>query len=229
MGNLLIGACDRGASLLTITDYEIRVRAVLPALWGDRWPGREDPPRRMARNSAVILPGSAASGPGATRSRFAGPVAQRSPEASRRSGFSQARALRTGSRQSPEACCGTPSIRWNAIAPPRGTWRSTPSTRSSAPASAASRGCRFSIRVLLESLLRNVDGSTVTEDDVAALAGWNPADPGRLRNPFPAGARRLAGLHRRSGARGSRRDAFGDRPDGRRSVAHQPAGRRWIW
>ncbi|HLN60572.1 MAG TPA: aconitate hydratase AcnA [Symbiobacteriaceae bacterium] len=32
----------------------------------------------------------------------------------------------------------------------------------------------FSIRVLLENLLRNCDGFLVTEEDVKALAGWNP-------------------------------------------------------
>ncbi len=32
----------------------------------------------------------------------------------------------------------------------------------------------FTIRILLESLLRNCDGALVAEDDVAALAGWDP-------------------------------------------------------
>lgn len=32
----------------------------------------------------------------------------------------------------------------------------------------------FSIRVLLEDLLRNIDGKLVTEDDVKNLAGWSP-------------------------------------------------------
>src|SRR5262245_52052739 len=31
----------------------------------------------------------------------------------------------------------------------------------------------FSIRVLLEAVLRNVDGELVSEDDVKRLAGWN--------------------------------------------------------
>ncbi|MEE3285843.1 MAG: aconitase family protein, partial [Planctomycetota bacterium] len=47
----------------------------------------------------------------------------------------------------------------------------------------------YSIRVLLEACLRNVDGFVVTADDVTALAGWtadvtNPAEipfkPGRV-------------------------------------------------
>ncbi len=33
----------------------------------------------------------------------------------------------------------------------------------------------YSIRVLLESLLRNCDGYVVTEEDVRALAGWQAA------------------------------------------------------
>src|SRR6516164_6880630 len=39
----------------------------------------------------------------------------------------------------------------------------------------------FSIRLLLESLLRNCDGYEVTEDDVKNLASWNAAAPARSR------------------------------------------------
>ena len=35
----------------------------------------------------------------------------------------------------------------------------------------------FSIRILLESVLRNVDGELVTEADVKNLAAWNAAAP----------------------------------------------------
>ncbi len=35
----------------------------------------------------------------------------------------------------------------------------------------------FSIKVLVETLLRNVDGYLVTADDVAGLAAWNASDP----------------------------------------------------
>jgi len=34
----------------------------------------------------------------------------------------------------------------------------------------------FSLKVLLENLLRTEDGANVTADDIAALGGWNPAD-----------------------------------------------------
>ncbi|HEY8597116.1 MAG TPA: aconitase family protein, partial [Thermomicrobiales bacterium] len=39
----------------------------------------------------------------------------------------------------------------------------------------------YSVKVLLENVLRNVDGVNVTEDDVLALARWNPADVGPTR------------------------------------------------
>ena len=41
-----------------------------------------------------------------------------------------------------------------------------------------------SIRVVLESLVRNCDGKTVTEQDVKALAGWNAASPVDAEIPF---------------------------------------------
>jgi aconitate hydratase len=41
----------------------------------------------------------------------------------------------------------------------------------------------FSIRVMLESLLRNEDGYKVTKDDVMALAKWQP-DPGEINVPL---------------------------------------------
>jgi aconitate hydratase len=42
----------------------------------------------------------------------------------------------------------------------------------------------YSIRVLLESLLRNCDGYEVAEADVQALAGWNAARPAQVEIPF---------------------------------------------
>jgi aconitate hydratase len=42
----------------------------------------------------------------------------------------------------------------------------------------------YSIRVLLESLLRNCDGYAVTENDVRALAGWEAALPAEVEIPF---------------------------------------------
>lgn len=42
----------------------------------------------------------------------------------------------------------------------------------------------YSIRVLLESCLRNCDGYEVMEDDVKALASWNAAAPSKVEIPF---------------------------------------------
>ncbi|QDT65456.1 aconitate hydratase AcnA [Calycomorphotria hydatis] len=45
----------------------------------------------------------------------------------------------------------------------------------------------FSIRVLLESLLRNVDGFVVSEDDVKGLAAWNAESVAKVEIPFKPG------------------------------------------
>ncbi|HUG66790.1 MAG TPA: aconitate hydratase AcnA [Pirellulaceae bacterium] len=42
----------------------------------------------------------------------------------------------------------------------------------------------YSIRVLLEAVVRNCDGFVVTEDDVKNLASWNAACPAKLEIPF---------------------------------------------
>jgi len=42
----------------------------------------------------------------------------------------------------------------------------------------------FSIRILLESVVRNVDGFAVTEDDVRTVAGWNPKPTVQREIPF---------------------------------------------
>ena len=45
----------------------------------------------------------------------------------------------------------------------------------------------YSIRVLLEACLRNVDGFVVTEDDVTRLARWNAETPEPVEVPFKPG------------------------------------------
>jgi len=45
----------------------------------------------------------------------------------------------------------------------------------------------YCLRVMLESMLRNVDGFIVTADDVAGLAGWNAKDPTKTEMPFMPG------------------------------------------
>jgi aconitate hydratase len=42
----------------------------------------------------------------------------------------------------------------------------------------------YSIRVLLEAVVRNCDGFVVTEDDVKNLANWNAASPAKVEIPF---------------------------------------------
>jgi aconitate hydratase len=42
----------------------------------------------------------------------------------------------------------------------------------------------FSIKVLLESVLRNCDGALITEQDVAGLAAWNAKSPAAREVPF---------------------------------------------
>ena len=42
----------------------------------------------------------------------------------------------------------------------------------------------FSIRILLENVLRNHDGQLVTEEDVLTVAGWNPGDLPQREVPF---------------------------------------------
>ena len=42
----------------------------------------------------------------------------------------------------------------------------------------------YSIRLLLESVLRNCDGRVVTPEDVQALATWKATEPGRTEIPF---------------------------------------------
>ena len=69
----------------------------------------------------------------------------------------------------------------------------------------------FSLKVLLENLLRNEDGVAVRAEDVEALARWDAAaEPPRDR--LHARPRAHAGLHRRARRRRPRRDA---RRDGR--------------
>ena len=42
----------------------------------------------------------------------------------------------------------------------------------------------YSIRVLLEAVLRNCDGYVVSEEDVKNLAGWKPQEPAKVEIPF---------------------------------------------
>ena len=68
----------------------------------------------------------------------------------------------------------------------------------------------FSIKILLESCLRNTDNFEVTEQDVRRLAAWKPRQHGCGRTSLQAGARDPAGFHRRALRGRSGVDARGD-------------------
>ena len=64
-----------------------------------------------------------------------------------------------------------------------------------------------SIRVVLESVLRNVDGKKVTEEHVKQLAPLGAQGRAHRRDPVRPRAHPAAGFHRHPGARRPRRDA----------------------
>ena len=71
----------------------------------------------------------------------------------------------------------------------------------------------YSLKIVLENLLRNEDGRTVKKEDIEAVVAW--LDIRRqegARDRLPPGARADAGLYWRSRRRRPRRDA---RRDGR--------------
>ncbi len=45
----------------------------------------------------------------------------------------------------------------------------------------------ISIRILLESLLRNKDGKAITDEDIEALAAWNASSPADREISFKVG------------------------------------------
>ena len=82
----------------------------------------------------------------------------------------------------------------------------------------------FSMKVLLENLLRFEDGMTVTRDDLQAMVDWQKERRINARDPVPPGARADAGFHRRAGGGRPRRDA---RCDERSSAAIRRRSIRW--
>ena len=87
----------------------------------------------------------------------------------------------------------------------------------------------FSIRVLLENVLRNCDGYVVTEEDVKTLANYNAQSPAPVEIPFKSGARGDAGLHRRAGRRRSGGDASGVPSDSAAIPRRSIRSSRSIW
>ena len=84
----------------------------------------------------------------------------------------------------------------------------------------------FSLKILLENLLRNEDGRNVTKAHVEALASWQPKATQDDQIAFSPARGDPAGLHRRAGGRGSRRHARRHERSRRRPDADQPADSR---
>ncbi len=94
----------------------------------------------------------------------------------------------------------------------------------------------YSLKILLENLLRTEDGANITDDHIRALGGWDAdAEPER-GDPVHPGPRADAGLHRRPVRRRPRHHARG-RPGARRRrdegqparpgrAGHRPLGHR---
>ena len=59
----------------------------------------------------------------------------------------------------------------------------------------------YSIRVLLESVLRNCDGFEVTEEDVKKVASWSPNAENSSGDSLQTGSGDLARFHRCAGRR----------------------------
>ena len=81
----------------------------------------------------------------------------------------------------------------------------------------------YSLRILLENLLRTENGSSVTRNDIEALAGWRAELARTHRDRVSARPRSAAGFHRRSRDRRSRGDARRHGPARRRSRQNQSA------
>ena len=84
----------------------------------------------------------------------------------------------------------------------------------------------YSLKVLLENLLRHEDGVSVTDDDIARPGGVGPGGTGDREIVVRPGADPDAGLHRCARRRRPRRDARRDRGARRRSGVDQPARAR---
>ena len=80
-----------------------------------------------------------------------------------------------------------------------------------------------SIRIVLESVLRNCDGKKVRRKDVETLANWNAKKPANEEIPFVVARIVLAGFHRRAAGGRSGGDAQRGEATGRRSENHRAA------
>ena len=74
----------------------------------------------------------------------------------------------------------------------------------------------YSIKVMLENVVRREDGMVVTTEQVETVARWSPKPPEREFSFMPARVL-LAGLHRRAGGGRPGRDARCGQAAGRQS------------
>ena len=81
----------------------------------------------------------------------------------------------------------------------------------------------YSLRILLENLLRTENGSSVSRNDIEALAGWKPGSSERTEIAFQPARVLLAGFHRRARDRRSRGDARRHGSARRRPLQNQSA------
>jgi aconitate hydratase len=86
-----------------------------------------------------------------------------------------------------------------------------------------------SMRIVLESVLRNCDGRKVTPAHVEQLANWQPKRRAHRRDPVCGVARGAAGLHRRAAAGRPGRHAQHGRAAGREPQAPSSRWCRWTW
>ena len=57
--------------------------------------------------------------------------------------------------------------------------------RSSGWMPSRGRSLPYSLKILLENLLRTEDGANITADDIRALAGWDPSADRARRSSSP--------------------------------------------
>ena len=100
-----------------------------------------------------------------------------------------------------------PRAPWTWTARPTRSTGSTPSTGDGLDVDSLP----YSLKVLLENLLRTEDGANITADDIRALAGWDADAEPEQGDPVHAGPGDHAGLHRRA----------------RASSTSPPCARRW--
>ena len=81
----------------------------------------------------------------------------------------------------------------------------------------------YTLRILLENVLRTENGTSVTTEDVEAIAGWVATAEPSQRDLVHAGPRAPAGLHRRPGRGRPRRNAQRHARPRRRPAQDQPA------